>query len=140
MGWSVLVARALPPSEGRHYRKWAKRLQCQFRMTDFIQIHVTTPSVEVAQAIAGRLLAHRLAACVQITGPIESRYWWQGKLETSQEWQCVIKSRLDLYPRLEAAVRGAHPYEVPEILATRVAAGNTDYLAWLQHELAPSDA
>lgn len=109
-------------------------------MTDFIQVHVTTPNVEVAQTIAGRLLADRLAACVQIAGPIESRYWWQGKLETSQEWQCTIKSRLDLYSRLEAAIRGSHPYEVPEILATRVAAGHADYLAWLQHELAPPDA
>lgn len=106
-------------------------------MTEYLQVHVTTPTQEVAHAIAERLLADRLAACVQIGGPIESRYWWEGKHETSREWQCIIKSRLDLYSRLEAAIRSLHPYDVPEILATRVEVGNADYLAWLDHELTP---
>ncbi|MGH7193330.1 MAG: divalent-cation tolerance protein CutA [Candidatus Saccharimonadales bacterium] len=107
-------------------------------MNDYIQVFLTTPTQEVAEAIAERLLADRLAACVQIAGPIESRYRWQGKLEVSPEWQCTVKSRLDLFPRIEAAVRGLHPYEVPEILATRLATGHAEYLAWLDHELAPA--
>ena len=109
-------------------------------MTDYLQVHVTTPTQEVAQAIADRLLADRLAACVQIAGPMESRYWWEGKQETSREWQCIIKSRLDLYSRLEAAIRRLHPYDVPEILAARVETGNPDYLSWLDRELTPPNA
>ncbi|HEX7448584.1 MAG TPA: divalent-cation tolerance protein CutA [Pirellulales bacterium] len=108
-------------------------------MTDYIQVDLTTPTPEVAQAIAERLLADRLAACVQIAGPIESRYRWQGKLEVAQEWQCTVKSRLDLFPRLEAVVRTLHPYDVPEILATPVTDGHAAYLAWLDHELAPAN-
>lgn len=104
-------------------------------MTDYIQVLTTAPTKDAAQKIAQALLEARLAACVQIVGPMESSYWWQGKIETSQEWQCLAKSRLNLYKALEETVRGAHPYEVPEILVTRIESGNTDYLDWLQGEL-----
>ena len=105
-------------------------------MTDYIQILTTAPTKEAAQSIAEALLHEKLAACVQIAGPIESRYWWQGKLETAQEWQCVAKSRLNLYARLEEAIRRVHPYDVPEILVSRIETGNAAYLDWLQEELA----
>lgn len=104
-------------------------------MTDFIQVLTTVPTQAAAQAIADALLREKLAACVQIFGPVESRYCWQGNLETAEEWQCVAKSRLQLYARLEAAIRGAHSYEVPEIIVTRIETGNAAYLDWLQKEL-----
>jgi periplasmic divalent cation tolerance protein len=105
-------------------------------MTDYIQVVTTVPSKEVAQAVASALLAARLAACVQISGPIESSYWWEGKIERAVEWQCLAKSRLNLYGELDSAIRAMHPYEVPEILVTRVETGNAAYLDWLQRELA----
>ncbi|MGH7134954.1 MAG: divalent-cation tolerance protein CutA, partial [Pirellulales bacterium] len=89
-------------------------------MTDYIQIITTVPSKLAAQTIADTLLREKLAACVQTIGPIESRYWWQGNLETAEEWQCVAKSRLGLFARLTEAIRRVHPYEVPEILATSI--------------------
>ncbi len=78
----------------------------------------------------------RLAACVQVLGPITSTYRWQGKIETGSEWLCVVKSREERYDELERAIRSLHPYEVPEILATPVTAGNPAYLAWLEAETA----
>lgn len=108
-------------------------------MTDYIQVLTTVPTRDAAHAIADALLNARLAACVQIVGPIESRYWWQGKIETAQEWQCLAKSRLNLYARLEEAIRRQHPYEVPEIIVTRIETGNAAYLDWLQRELARDD-
>ena len=104
-------------------------------MTDFIQVLTTAPTKEAAQTIARALLDARLAACVQVFGPIESAYWWEGKIETAVEWQCLIKSRLDLFSQVESAIRGIHHYEVPEILATRVETGNAAYLNWIQREL-----
>lgn len=104
-------------------------------MTDYIQTMTTVPSKVAAQTIADTLLREKLAACVQIVGPVESRYWWQGNLETAEEWQCVAKSRLSLFARLEEAIRRVHPYEVPEILASPIEIGNADYLAWLDREL-----
>lgn len=106
-------------------------------MTGAIQVVVTAPSREEAETIAQGLLARRLAACVQVAGPVTSMYHWQGKLETSQEWVCTIKSLRSHYPALEAAIRELHSYDVPEILATEVAAASRDYLEWLAAELSP---
>lgn len=108
-------------------------------MTDYIQVLTTVPSRDAAKTIADALLEGRLAACVQIVGPIESRYWWQGKLEAAEEWQCLAKSRLNLYARLEEVIRGTHPYQVPEIIVTQIKTGNAAYLDWLEQELSGGD-
>jgi len=104
-------------------------------MPDYIQVVTTTEHREDAQAIGRALVEERLAACVQIIGPITSIYRWQGKINTAQEWQCWVKSRRDLYDRIEESIRRLHPYQVPEILAVAVTAGSTDYLAWLEEEV-----
>jgi periplasmic divalent cation tolerance protein len=104
-------------------------------MTDCMQVFTTAATRTDAQAIANTVVERRLAACVQIIGPITSTYWWQGEIETAEEWLCVIKSRRDLYERLEAAIREVHPYDVPEILAVPVIAGSKRYLEWLDNEL-----
>lgn len=103
-------------------------------MSDYIQVVTTTANQEDAQRIAQVLVEARLAACVQIVGPITSTYHWQGKIETAQEWQCWAKSRRDLYEEIEQAIRKAHPYEVPEILAIPVLAGSASYLAWIEEQ------
>lgn len=81
--------------------------------------------------ISALLVDRRLAACVQVVGPIESRYRWQGEVETATEWMCVIKTTLARYDEVEQAVRAAHSYDEPEILAVAVVAGSAGYLAWL---------
>jgi periplasmic divalent cation tolerance protein len=103
-------------------------------MTDYIQVVTTTELQEDAEQIARALVEQRLAACVQVSGPITSTYRWQGKIETAREWQCWAKTRRDLYQQVEQAIRQLHPYQVPEILAIPVLAGHADYLAWLEQE------
>jgi periplasmic divalent cation tolerance protein len=100
-------------------------------MTDAIQVITTIGTREEADKLARDLVARRLAACVQVAGPITSTYRWQGNIETSQEWSLVIKSLQSKYAPLEAAIRELHPYDVPEILAVTVVAGQPDYLDWL---------
>ncbi len=79
----------------------------------------------------------RLAACVQVVGPVESRYWWEGSVETATEWLCVAKTTADRYDELEAAVRAVHSYDVPEVLAVPVVRGSEAYLRWLGDETSP---
>jgi periplasmic divalent cation tolerance protein len=100
-------------------------------MAEHIQVLTTTGSEEEAERIAAELLERRLAACVQILGPIISRYRWQGALETAREWQCLVKTEASLYDELERAVRELHSYEEPEILATPIVAGSRGYLNWV---------
>jgi periplasmic divalent cation tolerance protein len=104
-------------------------------MIDAIQIVTTTGSRQEADKIAEALVARRLAACVQVGGPITSTYRWQGKIETSQEWVCTIKTRRLHYASVEAAIAELHSYDVPEILAFSALAGGQKYLGWLAGEL-----
>lgn len=104
-------------------------------MTEYIQVLTTVEHKADAEKIAGSLVDKKLAACVQILGPLTSCYRWQGKVESAQEYLCLIKSRQDLFPDLEAAIKDLHPYEVPEILAMPVSAGGRNYLDWLAAEL-----
>jgi periplasmic divalent cation tolerance protein len=98
------------------------------------QVNVTTASSEQAQALAQLAVEQRLAACAQVSGPISSTYWWEGRVASSEEWLCVLKTSAARLPALLAAVREAHPYDTPEIVATPIAEGDPDYLAWLDAE------
>lgn len=104
-------------------------------MHEFIQIMTTVEQQKDAEKIAHQLLHKRLAACVQIIGPIKSYFWWQDKIDRAAEYLCLIKSRRDLYSKAEEAIREVHPYEVPEIIAVPITAGADTYLQWLETEL-----
>ena len=104
-------------------------------MEEYIQVITTTTRQEEAVRIATTLVEKKLAACVQVLGPMTSVYRWQGKVEQAEEWQCLIKSRMDLFPDVERNIKALHPYEIPEIIATPLAGGSEDYLRWLSDEL-----
>jgi periplasmic divalent cation tolerance protein len=105
----------------------------------YVQVITTIDKKEAAETIAKTLVEIKLAACVQILGPISSTYYWQGKLETAEEWQCLIKSRADRYQDLEAVIKTLHPYEVPEIIMMPIIGGNEDYLKWLDENIESGD-
>jgi len=104
-------------------------------MTEFIQVITTVEHKADAEKIAKILVEKRIAACVQIIGPMTSYFQWQEKLDSTQEYLCLIKSREDLFSELEAVINKIHPYEVPEILATAITKGGKGYLSWLVAEL-----
>jgi len=104
-------------------------------MNEYIQVATTVATEDQAEAIAGLLVEKRLAACVQVIGPLTSHYRWQGKIETATEYLCLAKSRAALYLEIEAAIKAIHPYEVAEIIATPIIAGSKEYLAWLAAEV-----
>lgn len=98
-------------------------------------ILVSTTSDELAtlELIAQVLLEQRLAACVQISGPLTSHYRWAGSLTRSSEYLLTAKSHADLWPAIQAAIRSRHPYELPEIIAVRADASQ-DYHQWVLRE------
>ncbi len=100
-------------------------------MNEFIQVFTTTERKEDAERAASVLLERRLAACVQIGGPIMSRYWWKERLETAEEWFCFIKTTRSLYAEVEEELKAVHPYETPEIIALPIVEGNPEYLFWV---------
>ncbi|MCL0071807.1 divalent-cation tolerance protein CutA [Peptococcaceae bacterium] len=82
-------------------------------MEEYIQVFTTTEKEEDAKKIAKTIVEERLAACVQILGPITSTYWWKESIETSKEWLLFIKSKKSMYEELEKAIKSIHPYQVP---------------------------
>jgi periplasmic divalent cation tolerance protein len=104
-------------------------------MGEYLQVLTTAGSEEEAGRIASLLVERRLAACVQVLGPITSRYRWQGAIEEAREWQCLAKTTAAAYEAVEAAIREAHSYEEPEIIATEIVAGAAGYLAWIEDEV-----
>jgi periplasmic divalent cation tolerance protein len=87
-------------------------------MADYIQVLTAVDSEEEAKQIASLLVERQLAACVQVVGPIVSRYRWQGEVEEAREWQCSAKTTGGAYEAVEAAIREVHSYDEPEIIAT----------------------
>jgi len=106
-------------------------------MSDYVQVLTTVGSEGEAGRIAALLVERRLAACVQVVGPIVSRYRWEGEIEEEREWQCLAKTTGAAYEAVEAAIRQVHSYEEPEIIATPIVAGSAGYLAWIDENVAP---
>jgi periplasmic divalent cation tolerance protein len=102
---------------------------------EYLQVTTTAGSEEEAERIAAALIERRLAACVQIVGPVASRYRCQGAVETAEEWLCAAKTTVDRYAELEQAIRELHSYEEPEIIATPIVAGSPGYLEWVSRNV-----
>src|SRR5262245_1030148 len=97
-------------------------------MPSVFQVEATTESREEASRIANALVERRLAACVQVVGPIISTYWWEGRVHNAEEYLLLCKvpaARLDAATSL---IEELHSYDVPEVLAFEVADGSRSYL------------
>jgi periplasmic divalent cation tolerance protein len=103
-------------------------------MADVYQVIVTAPTAEEASNLGRMAVERRLAACAQVSGPITSTYRWRGSVQLASEWVTTCKTKEACVDPLLDALRAAHSYAVPEIIATRVETGDRDYLAWVATE------
>lgn len=95
------------------------------------------PDLASAEKLAAALVELRLAACVNVLAPCRSVYRWQGAVQKEEEHPVLIKTTRERYAALEAAIRAAHPYELPEIVAVPIERGLPGYLQWVIDETAP---
>ena len=100
----------------------------------FFQIVTATATEDDAAAISQVLLEHRLAACVQVVGPITSRYWWNDVIERVTEWLCIAKTTAAQLDDAVAMIGARHTYDVPEITAVPITRGSDAYLSWVAAE------
>ena len=99
--------------------------------TTYILILVTTSSKQEAEKISQTLLKTKLIACANIIGPVSSHFQWNGKVEQTEEFLVLMKSRQDLFDAIYERVKALHSYEVPEVVALPIMAGSKAYLDWL---------
>ena len=99
--------------------------------SDLCLVLTTWPADQPVETFAARLVSERLAACVSVSAPMTSHYWWQGAIERADERQVLIKTRRALVAALEARLPELHPYQVPELLVLDAAASAT-YGVWVR--------
>jgi periplasmic divalent cation tolerance protein len=106
-----------------------------YMYSNLLLVLCTVPDRECADQIAGVLVSERLAACVNILPGIASVYQWKGNVETGEEHLLLIKTGKGAYEPLEQRIRALHPYELPEIIAVPIQAGQKDYIKWIEDSL-----
>ena len=99
------------------------------------QVLTAAGSREEAGRLADALLERRLAACVQVVGPVHSRYWWRGRLESAEEWLCLAKTTAAAVDAAVAEIGRRHSYDEPEVTVTPIVGGSAGYLAWIDAEV-----
>jgi len=102
-------------------------------MSDLILILTTMPDDDRADRLARTLVDERIAACVNVHGPMMSTYRWNGAVEREAERQIVIKTARERRAAVEARLRELHPYELPEFVVIDAAASDA-YAAWVSGE------
>ncbi|GAA0592061.1 divalent-cation tolerance protein CutA [Actinomadura livida] len=105
----------------------------------YVQVTTTTDSRAEAAELARSAVTERLAACAQLVGPIASTYWWEGEIESAEEWMVLFKTSADKFEELATLITEVHSYDTPEIIATPVVAGSMDYLAWITEQTEPGE-
>jgi periplasmic divalent cation tolerance protein len=104
-------------------------------MEDKVVVLCTCETHEQASTIARALVEARLAACVQILSPIESIYWWHGRIESSAEIPLLIKTSRMKFDAVKNRIEELHSYDIPEVIALPIQQGSEKYLAWLGGEI-----
>lgn len=90
----------------------------------------TVATAAEAEALATAIIDRRLAACVQIDGPIVSYYRWNGQTERAEEFRLSIKCTINQLEELQREVLQRHPYETPEWMVVRADHVGEKYLSW----------
>jgi periplasmic divalent cation tolerance protein len=104
--------------------------------SEFVFVYSTFPDAASARRVAEALVREKLAACVNIHGPMTSVYEWEGKLDAGAEFAAFIKTRRALAETVIATARPLHPHSVPCFLVLPIEGGNDDYLAWARAQTA----
>ncbi len=96
-----------------------------------VEIRTTFGSQAAAVACAERLVAGRLAGCVQVDGPLSSTYRWREAVETSVEWRCTCKTTAARRDACVAAIVADHEYETPQVTVVSLESSPA-YAAWVR--------
>lgn len=99
----------------------------------YILVLSTCPDEATAERLAVNLVDAKVAACVNILGPLRSIYHWKGAVQKDDEMLLIVKTHRDRYSEVERLIVQQHPYELPEVVQVAIGAGSADYLSWMGH-------
>jgi periplasmic divalent cation tolerance protein len=108
-------------------------------MTEMLIVFTSFATEEDAVRVTRALLAERLIACANLLPGARSLYTWKGAIEDQRETVAMLKTRKQDWTALLSRLHELHPYEIPECVAVRIAAGSPAYMAWLDEALSPEE-
>lgn len=104
-------------------------------MNSAIVVYCTFPNEEKALEIAKLLIDTQLAACVNVLPGLTSIYTWQGETLSAKECLLMIKTKAEIYTKLEKLIKENHPYDCPEIIGLPIEHGLKGYLQWIENSV-----
>ena len=99
-----------------------------------VLVYTTWPSIVEAERAGRTIVERRLAACVNILQGMVSHYWWEGKIERTEEAVMIIKTRASMAEPVRNAVKELHTYKTPAFMVLPVENADRDYHAWITQE------
>jgi periplasmic divalent cation tolerance protein len=94
-------------------------------------VFTTTPNIQEAESLAKKIVAEKLAACVQVLPQMKSFYSWENDVRADSEHLLLIKTLEEKYEMLEEFIIQTHSYDVPEIVAVSAEKVAGGYLQWI---------
>jgi len=93
-----------------------------------ILIYVTCKDNKEAKKISKYLLDKKLIVCANIF-PIESLYYWKGKLTEDKEVVLILKALKNNYKKIKEEIKKIHSYDIPFIGKINIEV-NKEYKKW----------
>lgn len=97
-------------------------------------VYITAGDKEEAVRVGRVLVEERLVACVNVFDHMTSLYWWEDAVQQETETVLIAKTRTELLETLIERVKAVHSYDCPCVISWPLAAGNPDYLEWIEDE------
>lgn len=104
-----------------------------------ILAYITAKDVEEAKRLARKLLESRLVACVNVFSGVYSSFWWQDRIEQTEEAVIIAKSLETHRDSICELVKESHSYECPCVVFFQMDGGNQPYLDWIRNEVTPKE-
>jgi periplasmic divalent cation tolerance protein len=101
----------------------------------YVLMYVPCPTKEEARKIGKTLVERRIAACVNVTGKVDSIYWWEGKIEDNHDYLLLVKTREDKGKEITDLIKEMHSYDCPCIVAFPIVGGSKEYGEWIDDTL-----
>ena len=100
-----------------------------------VSVYVLFASAEEAERIGRTVVEERLAACINILGPVRSIYRWHGAIETSDEIAAILKTSHVQADALITRIAVLHSYDVPCIVTWPIDKILRSYADWVENNV-----
>ena len=97
-----------------------------------ISVYAVFANADEAERIARTVVEERLAACVNLLGPIRSIYRWKGAVESAEEVAAIFKTTDRHADALIMRIAGLHSYDVPCVATWPIDKILAPYADWVE--------